>query len=87
MTTINSLSRQPTKLDYASPTQFKFTILKLPKVEYFCTAVNIPGISLGDATQATSLKNIPIPGDKLTYEPLQMTFLVDTWVVSRFRFS
>ena len=77
MTTINSLSRQPTKLDYASPTQFKFTILKLPKVEYFCTAVNIPGISLGDATQATSLKNIPIPGDKLTYEPLQMTFLVD----------
>tara|TARA_B100000900_G_scaffold175824_1_gene149178 strand:+ start:364 stop:990 length:627 start_codon:yes stop_codon:yes gene_type:complete len=77
MTITNSLARQPTKLDYASPTQFKFSIIKLPKVEYFCTAVNIPGISLGDATQATSLKNIPIPGDKLTYEPLQMTFLVD----------
>ena len=77
MTVTNSLTRQPTKLDYASPTQFKFSILKLPKVEYFCTSVNIPGISLGDATQATSLKNIPIPGDKLTYEPLQMTFLVD----------
>ena len=77
MTITNSLTRQPTKLDYASPTQFKFSILKLPKVEYFCTSVNIPGISLGDATQATSLKNIPIPGDKLTYEPLQMTFLVD----------
>ena len=77
MTTINSLSRQPTKLDYASPTQFKFSIIKLPKVEYFCTSVNVPGISLGDAVQATSLKNIPIPGDKLTYEPLQMTFLVD----------
>jgi len=77
MTITNSLARQPTKLDYASPTQFKFSIIKLPKVEYFCTAVNIPGINLGDATQATSLKNIPIPGDKLTYEPLQMTFLVD----------
>jgi len=77
MTVENSLSRQPTKLDYASPTQFKFSILKLPKVEYFCTSVNVPGISLGDAVQATSLKNIPIPGDKLTYEPLQMTFLVD----------
>ena len=77
MTTTNSLLRQPTKLDYASPTQFKFSILKLPKVEYFCTSVNVPGISLGDAVQATSLKNIPIPGDKLTYEPLQMTFLVD----------
>ena len=77
MTVTNSLVRQPTKLDYAAPTQFKFSIIKLPKVEYFCTAVNVPGISLGDATQATSIKNIPIPGDKLTYEPLQMTFLVD----------
>ena len=78
MTTINSLSRQPTKLDYASPTQFKFSIIKLPKVEYFCTAVNIPGITLGGAmSQPTPLKDIPIPGDKLTYEPLQMTFLVD----------
>ena len=78
MTTINTLSRQPTKLDYASPTQFKFSIIKLPKVEYFCTAVNIPGITLGGAmSQPTPLKDIPIPGDKLTYEPLQMTFLVD----------
>ena len=77
MTDTNSLLRQPTKLDYTSPTQFKFSIHKLPKVEYFCTSVNVPGISLGDAVQATSLKNIPIPGDKLTYEPLQMTFLVD----------
>ena len=77
MTTINSLNRQPTKLDYASPTQFKFSILKLPKVEYFCTAVNIPGIELSGASQATPLKDIPIPGNKLTYEPLQMRFIVD----------
>jgi len=78
MTIINSLSRQPTKLDYASPTQFKFSIIKLPKVEYFCTAVNVPGITLGGTmVQPSPLKDIPIPGEKLTYEPLQMTFLVD----------
>jgi hypothetical protein len=78
MTTTNSLSRQPTKLDYASPTQFKFSIIKLPKVEYFCTAVNIPGITLGATmSQPSPLKDIPIPGEKLTYEPLSMTFLVD----------
>jgi len=78
MTTINSLSRQPTKLDYASPTQFKFSIIKLPKVEYFCTAVNIPGITLGGTmSQPSPLKDIPIPGDKLTYEALSMTFMVD----------
>jgi hypothetical protein len=77
MTTINSLSRQPTAQDYASPTQFKFSIIKLPKVEYFCTAVNIPGIQLGSTEQPTSLKDIPIPGDKLTYDTLSMTFMVD----------
>ena len=76
MTTLKS--RQPTKLDYASPTQFKFSILKLPKTEYFCTAVNIPGISLaGTPVQQTMLKDIPLPGDKLNYESLSMTFLVD----------
>jgi hypothetical protein len=78
MTTTNAYGRQPTAQDYASPTQFKFSILKLPKVEYFCTAVNIPGITLGGSpVQATPLKDIPLPGDKLTYEPLSMTFLVD----------
>ena len=77
MTTINSLSRQPTSQDYASPTQFKFSILKLPKVEYFCTAVNIPGISLGSGVQPTPLKAIPQPGDTLTYDNLSMTFMVD----------
>jgi len=78
MTTTNSYARQPTKQDYASPTQFKFSILKLPKVEYFCTQVNLPGISLGgNMVQPTPLKDIPIPGDKLTYDPLSMTFMVD----------
>ena len=78
MTITNSLTRQPTKLDYASPTQFKFSILKLPKVEYFCTSVNVPGIELSSGgQQGTTLKDIPLPGNKLTYEPLQMRFIVD----------
>ena len=77
MTTTNANSRQPTKLDYASPTQFRFSIIKLPKVEYFATAANIPGITLGQANQPTPLKDVPIPGDKLEYDNLNITFLVD----------
>ena len=77
MTTTNALSRQPTKLDLASPQQFKFSIIKLPKVEYFCTSANVPGISLGSATQLTPLKDIPVPGDKLTYGDLEISFMVD----------
>ena len=77
MTTTNANNRQPTKLDYASPTQFRFSIIKLPKVEYFATAANIPGITMGQANQPTPLKDIPIPGDKLEYDNLNITFLVD----------
>ena len=78
MTTTNSYNRQPTKLDYADPTKFKFNIIKLPKVEYFCTAVNLPGITLADNyTQPTPFRDIPLPGEKLSYENLVMTFLVD----------
>ena len=77
MTTTNAYSRQPTKFDYASPTQFKFQILKLPKVEYFCTAVNIPGITLSSITQDTPLADIPLPGVKLSFAELEMSFLVD----------
>lgn len=77
MTELSSLTRQPTKLDYAAATQFKFNIIKLPKVEFFCTSVNIPGITLGETSQDTPLKTIPIPGDTLSYASLNVSFLID----------
>jgi hypothetical protein len=77
MTITNAYSRQPTKFDYASPTQFKFQLTKLPKVEYFTTACNIPGISLSTALQPTPLKDIPLPGDTVEFNDLEITFLVD----------
>ena len=81
MTTNQSpLSRQPTKLDYASPTQFRFIITQLPKVEFFTTAAVIPSITLGDTAMPTRFKEIPMMGDKLDYEPLTITFLVDEYL-------
>lgn len=77
MTNVNSLSRQPTSLDYASPTQFKFQITKLPKVEFFCTNVNLPGVELSSITQPTPFVDLPIPGTKIQYGQLNMSFLVD----------
>ena len=74
------LARQPEKLDYASPTQFKFGIHQLPKVEFFTLSANVPGITAGVATQQTPFKNIPIAGDKLEYENLSITFQVDEYL-------
>ena len=78
MATVQSpLNRQPTKLDYSSPTQFRFTIHQLPKVEFFTVAANVPGITLAEISYDNPLKNIPLPGDKLTYEDLTITFIID----------
>ena len=74
------LARQPEKLDYASPTQFKFGIHQLPKVEFFTLSANVPGISAGVVTRATPFKDIPIVGDKLTYDNLSITFQVDEYL-------
>ena len=77
MTTTNVISREPSKSDYASPIQFRFKCTKLPLVEFFVQSANIPGINLGSATQTNPLYDIPLPGDKITYAALDMSFLVD----------
>ena len=73
----NTITRQPTKLDYTSPTQFRFLINQLPKVEYFTTEANLPGISTGDGVFNTPFKDINILPDKLNYEDLTISFIVD----------
>jgi hypothetical protein len=37
----------------------------------------IPGINLGFALQPTYLKDIPVPGDKMSYEDFTLRFLID----------
>ena len=77
MTVTNTLKRQPTELDYCDPTKFKFSINKLPNVEFFTTAANIPGVNLGEAVFPTPFKAIPTQGDDLTFENLEISFLID----------
>ena len=68
---------QPTVYDYASPNTWRFNLARLPLVTWFCVNGNIPGINLGEAQYPTPMADIGITGDKLTYETLNITFLVD----------
>ena len=77
MTTTNVVNRTPDKQDYASPVQFRFKCTKLPLVEFFVQSVNLPGINLGSAQQTNPLYDIPLPGDKITYASLDLSFVVD----------
>jgi len=77
MTTTNVQTREPSKMDYASPIQFRFKISKLPEVEFFIQTVNLPGISIGSATVPTPLYDFPVPGDEISFQSLDVSFLVD----------
>ena len=70
-------SRQITNRNFLSPTGFKFTLRRSPKSAFFCNQVNIPDIQLGVANQATYLRDLPVPGDKIDFGDLNIRFLID----------
>jgi len=68
---------QPTTYDYASPNQWRINFDRLPLTTWFCTNANIPGITLGEAQFPTPMSDMPISGDKLTFDTLNIQFLAD----------
>ncbi len=63
--------------NYLSSVGFKFNLSKYPKVDFLSNSARIPELSLALATQPTYLKDIDIPGEKLTYGDFTLKFLVD----------
>ena len=63
--------------NFLSIVGFKFLLNRCPKVDFYCNTANIPEVILGTAVQRTYLKDIPVPGDKLQYGDLNISFMVD----------
>lgn len=77
-----AFDKQITNRNFLSPVGFKFSLSKEPKVSFFCNSARIPEISLGTAIQPSYLKDVDIPGDKLTYGDFSLRFLVDENLVN-----
>ena len=73
----DALMRQPAVFDYSQQSQFKVFLPLFPTTEWFVVRANVPGVSLGQAVQTTPMLDMPIIGDKLTYDDFYVTFLVD----------
>ncbi len=63
--------------NFLAPIGFHFQVQRAPKVSYFGNMVNIPSVTLGVAEQPSYLKNIPLPGEKMEFDDLNLRFLVD----------
>ena len=72
-----AFDKQIDNRNFLSPVGFKFTLAKEPKVAFFCNSARIPEISLGTAIQPAYLKDVDVPGDKLSYGDFSLRFLVD----------
>lgn len=67
----------PTNINPLSPSGFKFSIQKLPGLQFYCQTVNLPGVVLGEPSFGTPFSRIPVPGETLTFTDLTVQFLVD----------
>ena len=74
---VSPFDKQIANRNYMSPVGFKLVLTKTPKVDFLCQSANIPSISMGTAIQPSYLKDIPVPGDKVLYDDLTVSFLVD----------
>ena len=63
--------------NFLSGVAFKFNLTKFPKVDFFSNSARIPELSLELAQQSSYLKNIAVPGERLTYGDFTLRFLVD----------
>tara|TARA_R100000008_G_C3534583_1_gene141243 strand:- start:48 stop:602 length:555 start_codon:yes stop_codon:yes gene_type:complete len=73
----NAFQNQIKNRNFLSPTGFKFTLNRAPKVSFFGNTANIPALTLGVAEQPTYLRDLPTPGDKIIFDDFTIRFLVD----------
>ena len=70
-------TNQPENINYLSPVGFRFFVDILPNTNWFLTSANLPGFTLSEISHPTPLMQAASPGNDLTFEPLNVTFLVD----------
>ena len=74
---MSALTSQPENINGLTPIRFRFTMKRLPGVDYFTKNATLPSLTLGEPLVENMFVKLPIPGDKLTFEPYNIRFMVD----------
>ena len=73
----SAFAKQIDNRNFLSGVGFKFSLTKFPKVDFFSNSARIPELNLELTQQASYLKNIDVPGERLSYGDFTLRFLVD----------
>ena len=68
---------EPKTTQFLSPLGGKFTIKKIPTVNFFVQQVAIPSITMGETPVPTPFTKIQMPGDQAVFGDLVISFRVD----------
>ena len=68
----------PTDVNPLSANGFRFSVTRIPEITYFCQQANIPEISLPSADVDSPFSRFSLTGDKPSFSPLIVEFLVDS---------
>lgn len=74
---MSALSRTPQNTNYLQPSKFILSFNKIPDTQYFCQAINLPGLKLGMTTIETPFRTLPVAGTKMDYDTLDIRFNVN----------
>ena len=78
---MTSLTDQPENINPLADVQFRFDVAALPKTSFFIQSVNLPGVALEGAVISTpQLQNFSRHTGIITYDPLNVTFLIDEYL-------
>lgn len=77
MTTQSVIAKVPQNVSLLQPTKFTFIIPEMTHLNYYIQNINIPALSSSEVLEETPFSAIYRHGDKLNYETLNITFLID----------
>lgn len=79
---MTALTRNPLNKDILQSTKFRLNFARLPEMTYFCQTASLPGVSLSEVPRNTPFVDLYSPGEKIIYDVLTVSFLVDEDIVA-----
>lgn len=62
--------------NYLHQNKFRVDCVRLPNLNYFVQAINLPALSLGVAEMPNPFLKAPFPGDNVQFQDLEIDFMV-----------
>lgn len=73
----SAISQIPENTNFLQTAKFTFLLPNLPFMKFFCQSVQMPGVTTSDVIRQTPFHDQYHHGDKLVYDYLTLTFLID----------